>query len=602
MIKKDKNKKYIEYKKSYPQQLDLFSFSNVFDSMGKEKYSGTVELYDVVPKYYLGDLVNIRTEEGLLKPITREFEFRKQKMFINISPAFVFDKNNKSKAFFPSQREEIIEDVLRKFATNPYRNEFLDERLSVRFTLYELWLELRKIKHGCDYEEIRESLEILAGTNLKIKTGDDKVTFSSNMFETFGIVDQNENSDTDKESEEHNKKITYFVRFNSLVTDSIKNKTWRIINYDQCMAYRKAISRWLHKRISHMFLCNKIELPYNIRLSTIIRDSGMTEYKQLRDSVIQVKKCLDEMISVGSIFKYEIEKIFSKEKSNKIEDIKFLIYISKSFFDDMRLGNLALFDSDKIKQIQEDSKVKYKEDNNNQNFPSTNKENEIESENKEDVNSDFRTNFKKEIIEIANSLFLKNNITSLSDNDIEKIIDKTLNSLSTITVETKDTLIANINACIGYIKKQISNNKKHNDIAILTKSIKENWRPNETDNSKPTTIPLSEEELKKQNQNLIEQQANGNEDFRKIAKALSSHFGRDTYSCWLANIKFISIDDNQFNVSVETMFIKEWIEKNFLKGSKKKVDGETVWLRKGMLQVVQDLYPNITKIEIKVIS
>ena len=152
MVAKDKIKQYNEYKKSHPEQLDLFSFPNIFDKK-KDKYSGTVELYDIVPKYYHGDIEKIRTEKGLLEPITREFEFRKQKMFINISPAFVFDKNNKSKAFFPSQREEIVEDVLRKFATDPNRNEYLDDRLSVRFTLYDLWSELKKIKHSCDSHE-----------------------------------------------------------------------------------------------------------------------------------------------------------------------------------------------------------------------------------------------------------------------------------------------------------------------------------------------------------------------------------------------------------------------------------------------------------------
>jgi hypothetical protein len=581
---KDSNKSYNEYKKSHPEQLDLFSFSNVFEDK-KEKYSGTVELYDLVPKYFYDDVEKSRKDGKYLDILSRNFIYRKQNMQLNMTPARLLQKNGSTKDFFPSQREEIIEDVLRKLATDSNRNEFLDDRLSVRFTLYELWKELKTVKHTFSYDEIRESLEILSKTNIEIVTKDNKITFSSNMFETFGRVNENEESETNNELEDYNRKITYFVRFNSLVSESIKNKTWRIINYDQCMAYRKVISRWLHKRISHMFLCNKIELPYNILLSTIIRDSGMTEYKQLRDSVIQVQKCLDEMISVGSIFKYEVEKIFSQEKTNKIEDVKFLIYISKSFYEDMRLGNLALFDSDKIKQIQEDTKAKYKE-NNNQSIINSFKDSD--SNINTETDSNFRSVFKKEIIEDINSLFSKNNIL-LSNQEIEKALDKVLQSFM-LTIETKDIILNNVKACIDYIKNQISSNKKHNDIAILTKSIKENWKPNETD-CENTNNNLTAEDQTEKAKNLINIQTN--KEFKQILQKLLENFDENTFNSWLAKLSFKELEKNILTLSVETIFIKEYIEKHFLNGSKKKVDGKWVYYKKGIKQVVQDLYPNI---------
>lgn len=115
-------------------------------------------------------------------------------MSLTISPALV-KTNGVEKAFYPSVREEIIEDVLRKFATDPDRNEFLDDRLSVKFSLYDLWKELRRIGHTYDYSQIKESLKILVKTNLEIITEDNRVTFSSNMFETLGIVDCNDVED-----------------------------------------------------------------------------------------------------------------------------------------------------------------------------------------------------------------------------------------------------------------------------------------------------------------------------------------------------------------------------------------------------------------------
>ena len=81
-------------------------------------------------------------------------------MSMKITPALLEVENGKSKAFYPSTREEIIEDVLRKFATDSNRNEFLDDRLSVKFSLYDLWTELRKIKHPYDLGKLaREGIE-----------------------------------------------------------------------------------------------------------------------------------------------------------------------------------------------------------------------------------------------------------------------------------------------------------------------------------------------------------------------------------------------------------------------------------------------------------
>lgn len=251
-------KKYSEFKESTkPQQLELFSLNDIFETK-RDKYSTTVDLYDITPKYYHGDLEKIRKDGKYLDILKRDFVFKKQNMTLKISPALIEQKDGSTKAFYPSQREEIIEDVLRKFATNPNRNEFLDNRLTVRFTLYELWKELKKVRHPYKYGEIIESLEILSKTNIEIKTSSsNNVKFSSNMFETFGVVDNNEFNindldkiiDEEKQSE-YSKKVFYFVRFNSLVSDGVKNKSWRVLNYEQCMSYKKFASRWLHKRIS----------------------------------------------------------------------------------------------------------------------------------------------------------------------------------------------------------------------------------------------------------------------------------------------------------------------------------------------------------------
>lgn len=215
-----------------------------------------------------------------------------------------------------------------------------------------------------------------------------------------------------------------------------------------------------------MFLTKKIELPYNILLFTIIRDSGMTMYESIRLNLAQVQKCLAEMISVGSIDRYEMEKIFSKDKSNRIEDVKFYIYVSHSFFDDLKLNGIVLNEDiivlDNSKEIE-------------------NNLNNIKQQESEDV-----LKLRKEIEEILKPY-------NISNKDINKIF-----SYKNISLED---IKNNILLSIDYINKELDNNKKCNVMAIITSSIKNDWYNNRSlfNNEKPTkpekeiTLPENKE-------------------------------------------------------------------------------------------------------------
>lgn len=309
---KVKKKRLEDYVQSKPQQLMLFEMT-VPD---EKPYSNTIELYDSIPKYYSGSIKRI--EGKFLNVLERFFEHRGIKYKVVISPARIQDKDGVFRDFYPSLREEIVEDALRKMACDG-KGIFLDDQASVVFSLYELQQELARMGHGYNITQIKEALLICAKTNMEVSTSGGDTVVISNLFETLGLK-------TREDWKGHGKKSKAFVRFNLLVTKSIIDGTFRQLNYDKCMAYKSVIARRLHKRISHHYTQADEKNKYEINLSTIIRDFGITVYEELRNNLRQVEVALKEMKEKEVILNYEIKKIFSLERKNKIEDAKFSLY------------------------------------------------------------------------------------------------------------------------------------------------------------------------------------------------------------------------------------------------------------------------------------
>jgi chromosomal replication initiator protein len=82
-----------------------------------------------------------------------------------------------------------------------------------------------------------------------------------------------------------------------------------------------------------------------------------------------------------------------------------------------------------------------------------------------------------------------------------------------------------------------------------------------------------------------------------IRNLLQSSFGTDVYNTWLSKLNFISHNGYEIIMSVETAFIKEWITKEFLNGKKRKIDGNEVWIKKGIKQLLDDQF-SIKSVEI----
>lgn len=301
--KQQSTKKFEEYQQTIPFQLALFQLDQPQDL----KYSQTIDLYDFIPKFFWGKVKRI--EGRFLDRLERDFEVRGTHYKVEIDPAKIKDDDGIVRDYFPGKMEELVEMAIRKLAVEG-NAVFLDEEAAVKFTINQLRQELARRGHSYSADEIQKALIILKGTTLKITSGVENYHF--NPISDLGIRGTADENQT-------------FVRFSYLVTKSIKEGTYRLINYEKLMGYKSVIARQMHKRLTHFFTQAGISTKYTIMLSSLIRDFGLTAYGKLPQNLRDVESALEELINMQVIIKYECQRIPDVKRKNKIADYKIVI-------------------------------------------------------------------------------------------------------------------------------------------------------------------------------------------------------------------------------------------------------------------------------------
>ena len=315
-----------DFSQTKPEQLTFFELL-----LPEEKqFSNTVELYDFIPKYFWGKVKRIDGE--FLRALTREFECRGKRYKVKIDPAKLTDDAGNSLDYYPSKREELVEDALRKFACEG-QGVFLDDAAGVTFTLYQLQKELQKNGHTFSKDQIKDALVVCAKTNVTVTSDNGDTILVSSLFETLGLQTREDWAGTGE-------KTRAFVRFNPLVTEGIKTRQFRQFNYEKSMSYKSVIARQLHKRMAHNYTQASFTNLYTISLLTIIRDFGLTRYAKLTHNLRDCINALDEMKEKHVILSHHIEKTIDTAKRNKLIEAKFTITPDPNFVEEVMQANV----------------------------------------------------------------------------------------------------------------------------------------------------------------------------------------------------------------------------------------------------------------------
>jgi hypothetical protein len=321
-------------------QMDLFRNLLCNTETARDSLSNVFDLWDSIPRYVVSRQQQDKWRKAGNFPLLHEvpFHYRGRELTATIQPAAVKGNDGVIQAYFPSASEELIEDVLRKIAAdqnNGYYNP-KERRSGVVFTLYMVRKELEKRGHGRTYKEISLSLDIMGRSVIVTTMADGKEgEFSSNSLylnNLFRVTKGKLAEDPDAK---------WFADFHPFASRALDELTYRQFNYARLMSHKSQLARWLNKVLSLKYINASFFHPFEMRFSTIMRDSGLLNgYAVLRLAVAAVDAAFEELQDCQpSLLGCKPEKKLIEGSRGKILDAIYTLTPSREFIAEMKAAS-----------------------------------------------------------------------------------------------------------------------------------------------------------------------------------------------------------------------------------------------------------------------
>jgi hypothetical protein len=318
------------------RQLDLFRAFLCNGVVEHDRLSNAIDLWDSIPRYSVSRraMDKARKAQGMLPLLKVDFHYKGSPFKAVIRPARIEQKDGTTKEYYPSANEELVEDALRKIAADQ-QSGFFDKpnyRSGVVFSLHMLREELKRRGHTRSYQEIVLSLDILSLSIIDIRTADDKeikdVTRSP-FFPGLAAVSRHRLAqDPDAK---------WVVQFHLLVTQAIDALTYRQFNYAQMMSYSTQLARWLHKQLSLKYTFANLFTPFEMRYSTIRRDSNLLEGYGLERKAVAALDAAFADLKLHVLM--DVKKQETRGPRGKLLDVVYTLVPSPDFVAQMKAAN-----------------------------------------------------------------------------------------------------------------------------------------------------------------------------------------------------------------------------------------------------------------------
>jgi len=272
------------------RQLSLFQTFYAPPTV-RDRLSNVIDIWDAAPKY----ATPCRRADVTDCPavfLERTFTYKGTTFRVSVAPALIRDGNGRNVYRFPTAREELVEDALRKIAVQQqlgFVGSLENQPIfGVRFSLGLLRRELARHGHGIRHAALVESLLIMSGCVVEIAYAHRRTAMHRNtILSSFTAIS--------REDYLRDPRTLWAAHFHPMVASSLSAVAYRQYDYEVTMGYRSSLARWLHKHLATVYLNAGMTQPYKLLLSTIQENSGLLNYSRIRDRADEVESAIREL-------------------------------------------------------------------------------------------------------------------------------------------------------------------------------------------------------------------------------------------------------------------------------------------------------------------
>lgn len=340
MIKKNTDAKNPPLVPVKSVQFDLFS---QFVTNDISEVSNTAEYWENIPKYFFtpSQIKKHRNADGLAQPQKLPYTLRDREgqpvaYEVEIAPALIEQPDGAYQAFFPTQSEELIEEVLKKiFSDQTYGLHTPKENESwVRFSYNMIRRDLKNIGHSRTFAEIKHSLEVMKKCRITVSENGMEI-YSEPILPTYIGVNRKQYLD--------DRDAMHVARLPVLISQAVNSLQYRQFNYKRFGDCKEQLTRYLYKRFVNRFVYANHTNTYNFMYSDIKQASRLLQQSREVDNRIKLKSALDELVKRGVLLKYKIEE---QKQGSKIIDVKYTVTASPDFIAEQKAANKRRKDSE----------------------------------------------------------------------------------------------------------------------------------------------------------------------------------------------------------------------------------------------------------------
>ena len=320
--------------------------------------SRTLTLYDAIPKYPFRTTRFVETAD----PLTVVFTVKERHYATELWPARVKVASGETRLAFPGAREELVERALRFLAVQQLAQTRItpngdNNGITVWFSLSMIRRHLEELGHGCKLSEVKEALDILSDTRIRVHDAD-AAEKGRDVFKQAAIFSRYEGNygKGDITGEDS----LGAVAFHPLATQAILELAFYPINQLRVGRLKMPLARWLTSRMSHNYRQASREAlllrreGYHIALSTIFEERALVRQKRLRASLEDVRRALTEMCEANVLRSPDSASVLSgpaynekltyvrTERRPAVVDAVWILYPSPEFIEEIVQGNVDM--------------------------------------------------------------------------------------------------------------------------------------------------------------------------------------------------------------------------------------------------------------------